>query len=115
RSQEKCLRSPRQEEVASPSGWRERIINLLGARSQLKLAGSWVAEQVETALSTVRQSANEKFGLERVGTPGSAVLPRGNSPGWPSGRARTAPATYRLESKKRKKALVERLKSNLTQ
>jgi len=43
--------------------------------------------------------------VERVGTPGSAVLPRGNSPGWPSGRARTAPATYRLESKKRKKAL----------
>lgn len=43
--------------------------------------------------------------LERVGTPVSAALPRGKSPGWPAGRARRAPATYRLESKKRKKAL----------
>jgi hypothetical protein len=43
--------------------------------------------------------------LERVGTPVSAVLPRGKSPGWPSGRHRTVPEIYRLESKKRKKAL----------
>jgi len=43
--------------------------------------------------------------LERVGTPVSPVLPRGKSPGWPSGRVRTAPPTYKLESKKRKKAL----------
>lgn len=43
--------------------------------------------------------------LERVGTPVLPVLPRGKSPGWPSGRPRTAPATYPLESKKRKKAL----------
>jgi hypothetical protein len=43
--------------------------------------------------------------LERVGTPVSAALPRGKSPGWQVGRIRTAPATYRLESKKRKKAL----------
>ena len=43
--------------------------------------------------------------LERVGTPVSAVLPGGKSPGWQLGRTRTAPATYRLESKKRKKAL----------
>lgn len=43
--------------------------------------------------------------LDRVGTPVSAVLPRGKSPGWQPGRHRTRPATYRLESKKRKKAL----------
>jgi hypothetical protein len=43
--------------------------------------------------------------LERVGTPVSAALPRGKSPGWPIGRVRAAPAIYRLESKKRKKAL----------
>ncbi|MGI0036679.1 MAG: hypothetical protein ACRD98_12515, partial [Nitrososphaera sp.] len=43
--------------------------------------------------------------LERVGTPVSAVLPRGKSPGWPPGRHRTVPEIYRLESKKRKKAL----------
>ncbi len=43
--------------------------------------------------------------LERVGTPVSPVLPRGKSPGWPTGRHRTRPATYRLESKKRKKAM----------
>ncbi len=43
--------------------------------------------------------------LKRVGTPVSAVLPRGKSPGWPSGRVRTAPTTYLLESMKRKKAL----------
>lgn len=43
--------------------------------------------------------------LERVGTPVSAVLPRGKSLGWQPGRPRTAPTTYRLESKKRKKAL----------
>lgn len=43
--------------------------------------------------------------LERVGTPVSPVLPRGKSPGWQPGRHRTRPATYRLESKKRKKAL----------
>jgi len=43
--------------------------------------------------------------LERVGTPVSPVLPRGKSPSWPAGRHRTRPATYRLESKKRKKAM----------
>lgn len=43
--------------------------------------------------------------LERVGTPVSPVLPRGKSPGWPAGRHRTRPETYRLESKKRKKAM----------
>jgi hypothetical protein len=43
--------------------------------------------------------------LARVGTPVSVSLPRGKSPGWPVGRPRAAPATYRLESKKRKKAL----------
>jgi hypothetical protein len=43
--------------------------------------------------------------IGQVGTPVSPVLPRGKSPGWPSGRIRTAPATYSLESKKRKKAL----------
>ena len=43
--------------------------------------------------------------LARVGTPVSAVLPRGKSPGWQPGRPRTTPATYRLESKKQKKAL----------
>jgi hypothetical protein len=43
--------------------------------------------------------------LERVGKPVSLVLPRGKSSGWPAGRVRTAPVTYRLESKKRKKAL----------
>ncbi|MGH7602132.1 MAG: hypothetical protein ACREOI_37685 [bacterium] len=43
--------------------------------------------------------------LDRVGSPVSEALPRGKSPGWPSGRHRTVPATYRLESKKRKKAM----------
>ena len=43
--------------------------------------------------------------LERVGTPVSAALPRGKSPGWPSGRHRTVPEIYRLEPKRRKKAL----------
>lgn len=43
--------------------------------------------------------------LERVGTPVPAALPRGKSPGWPPGHRRTAPTIYRLESRKRKKAL----------
>jgi len=43
--------------------------------------------------------------LERVGTPVAPVLPRGKSPGWQPGRIRTAPPTWRLESKKRKKVL----------
>jgi DDE superfamily endonuclease len=51
----------------------------------------------------VIRSLSENLG--QVGTPVSPVLPRGKSPGWPSGRVRTAPATYKLESKKRKKAL----------
>lgn len=43
--------------------------------------------------------------LDQVGTPVSAVLPRGKSPGWQPGRSRAAPETYRLMSKERKKAL----------
>jgi hypothetical protein len=42
--------------------------------------------------------------LAQVGTPVSAVLRRGKSPGWQPGRSRTAPPTWRLESKKQKKA-----------
>ena len=44
--------------------------------------------------------------LERVGTPVAPALPRGKSPGWQPGRTRTIPATYRLESKRRKKELA---------
>jgi hypothetical protein len=43
--------------------------------------------------------------LVRVGTPVSEALPRGKSPGWPSGRHRTRPEIHRLDSKKRKKEL----------
>jgi len=43
--------------------------------------------------------------LARIGTPVVAALPRGKSPGWPAGRHRTRPPRYRLESKRRKKAL----------
>jgi len=38
----------------------------VGARRQLKLARSRDAERVETALSTVRQSANEKSGIGSI-------------------------------------------------
>jgi len=38
------------------------LINLLGAREKRQLVCSWAVEPVETALSTVRQSADEKSG-----------------------------------------------------
>jgi len=44
--------------------------------------------------------------LALLGTPVAAVLPRGKAPGWPAGRPRAAPPRYRLESKRRKKALA---------
>jgi hypothetical protein len=62
---------------------------------------------LSTALLTpgrVIRSLSEN--LSQVGSPVAEVLPRGKSPGWPTGRVRTAPATYELETKKQKKALA---------
>ena len=42
--------------------------------------------------------------FSEVGTPAQPVLPRGKAPGWPAGKARTAPAKYKLTPKRRKKA-----------
>lgn len=65
----------------------------------------WQKPLATEQLTPGRVTRSLSENLERVGTPVSAVLPRGKSPGWPPGRHRTVPEIYRLESKKRKKAL----------
>jgi hypothetical protein len=43
--------------------------------------------------------------LSQVGTPVGEVRPRGKSPGWPVGKARSVPTKYKLTPKRRKKAI----------
>jgi hypothetical protein len=65
----------------------------------------WQAPLPPAQLTPGRVIRSLSANLARVGTPVAAVLPRGKSPGWPAGRHRTVPPRYRLESKRRKKAL----------
>lgn len=66
----------------------------------------WQAPLPAAQLTPGRVIRSLSENLARVGTPVAAALPRGKSPGWPAGRHRTVPPRYRLESKRRKKALA---------
>lgn len=65
----------------------------------------WQKPQADRHLTPNRVIESLPHHFSQLGTPVRPVLPRGNAPGWPAGRKRTAPQKYKLTPRSRKKAI----------
>jgi hypothetical protein len=63
----------------------------------------WQKEISEEKLTPGRVLKNLGINLSEVGATSGEVLPRGNSPGWEKGRARSRPMKYKIKLKGKKK------------
>ena len=99
---------PKVREASSSDHW---LMGVQLLEWELYLARDQVAQKVlpwqkplpQAALTPNRVIQSLPDHLSQVGTPVEAVRPRGKSPGWPTGKARTRPTKYKLTSKRRKK------------